>query len=131
MVNTMESMATARSVVHPLNDALRINLVVMRAKARLSQTALAKRAAVSRAVISELEQGRGDVRMTTLARIAASLNVTVSALLEPWEPQPITDDLLLRRARETDFIPADALLKAMDEAAAIPRYSRRGRRPAT
>lgn len=124
-------MARVQSLVEPLNEALRINMVVERAKTRLSQAALAKSAAVPRAVISELEHGRGDVRMTTLARIAASLNVTVPALLEPWEPEPITDEMLLRRLREDDFIPADTLLNAMAEANAIPHYSRRGRRPST
>lgn len=111
-----------------LNEALRVNLVVLRARAGLSQAALAKRSGVSRAIISELEQGRGDVRLTTLARVAQALGATVNGLLEPWHPDPPTDDELARRAREDDFIDADALLNALDESATIPRYSKRGRR---
>jgi transcriptional regulator with XRE-family HTH domain len=118
----------ARSALEPLNEALRVNLVVLRAQRGFSQASLAKHSGVSRTIISELEQGRGDVRMTTLARLASSLNVTVSALIEPWQPRPLTDDELLRRSREDDFIAADALFAAMDEADAVPRYSRRGRK---
>ncbi|HTU70107.1 MAG TPA: helix-turn-helix transcriptional regulator [Candidatus Baltobacteraceae bacterium] len=113
-----------------LNEALRINLVVLRARAGLSQAALAKRSGVSRAIISELEQGRGDVRLTTLARVAQALGATVNELLEPWHPRPPTEDELARRAREDDFIDAETLLAAMDERTTTPRYSRRGRRPA-
>lgn len=111
-----------------LNEALRINLVVLRARAGLSQAALAKRSGVSRAIISELEQGRGDVRLTTLARVAQALGATVSELLEPWHPHPPTEDELALRAREDDFIDAEVLLAAIDESTALPRYSRRGRR---
>jgi transcriptional regulator with XRE-family HTH domain len=110
------------------HDALRVNLVVLRATKGLSQQALAERTGVSRAVISELEQGRGDARLTTLARLANGLGVAVSALVEPWRPQPPTDAELSRRARDDEFIDADAFLAALDEADRIPRYSRRGRR---
>jgi transcriptional regulator with XRE-family HTH domain len=113
-----------------LNEALRINLVVLRAKTGLSQAALARRSGVARAIISELEQGRGDVRLTTLARVAQALGTTVNSLLEPWHPRPPTEDELARRARKDDFIDADVLLAAIDESIAVPRYSRRGRRPA-
>lgn len=111
-----------------LNEALRVNLVVLRATKGLSQAALARRTGVSRAIISELEQGRGDVRLTTLARLASALDSSVSALLEPWRPQQATDEELSRRARDEAFIDADAFLDALDEADSVPRYSRRGRR---
>lgn len=110
-------------------EALRINLVVLRAKRGLSQAALAARSRVSRAIISELEQGRGDARLTTLARLADSLGASVSDLLEPWRPEPLADGELSRRARDDEFIDADAFLAALDEADdRIPRFSRRGRR---
>ncbi|HEY8311108.1 MAG TPA: helix-turn-helix transcriptional regulator [Gemmatimonadaceae bacterium] len=112
-----------------LNEALRVNLVVLRARAGCSQAVLAKRSGVSRAIISELEQGRGDVRLTTLARVAGALGATVNELLEPWHPNRPTEDELARRVREHDFIDADTLLAALDESATVPRYSRRGRRP--
>lgn len=111
-----------------LNEALRINLLVLRAKAGLSQAALAKRSGVSRTIISELEQGRGDVRLTTLARVAGALGTTANGLLEPWHPHPPTEDELARRARDDEFINADAFLAALDETDPIARYSPRGRR---
>ena len=111
------------------SEALRINLVVLRAKRGLSQAALAARSRVSRAVISELEQGRGDARLTTLARLADSLGTSVSDLLKPWRPEPLADKELSRRDRDDEFIDADTFLAALDEAdGRIPRFSRRGRR---
>jgi transcriptional regulator with XRE-family HTH domain len=111
------------------NEALRINLLVLRAKEGLSQAALAQKTGVSRAIISELERGRGDARLGTLARIAHGLGVAVGELFEPWRPSVLTDEELARRAREDDFVDADSLLAALDEADDPPRYSRRGRRP--
>jgi transcriptional regulator with XRE-family HTH domain len=113
------------------NKALRINLLVLRAKNGISQATLARRTGVSRAIVSELEQGRGDVRLTTLARLASGLGVTIGELLEPWHPQPPTEAELSRRARDDEFIDADTLLAALDESDRIPRYSRRGRHAAT
>jgi transcriptional regulator with XRE-family HTH domain len=123
----MERMALSHLSPDP-NEALRVNLVVLRAKYGLSQAKLARQTGVSRGIISELEQGRGDVRLTTLARLAGGLGVTVSDLLEPWRPQRLTDEELARRARDDEFIDAEALLGALDEADSVPRYSQRGRR---
>jgi transcriptional regulator with XRE-family HTH domain len=109
------------------NEALRINLLVLRAKSGFSQAMLAKRTGVSRAIISELEQGRGDARLTTLSRLAKGLDATVSDLLQPWHPQPPTEDELNRRAHVDEFIDADALLAALDESDGIRRFSLRGR----
>lgn len=111
------------------SEALRINLVVFRAKAGLSQASLAKRTGVSRTIISELEQGRGDARLTTLARLANALGASVSELLEPWHPGSVSTDELDRRSREDEFIDADVFLAALDEVDRLPRYSHRGRRP--
>lgn len=113
-----------------LNEALRINLAVLRARASLSQAALARQAGVSRAIISELERGRGDVRLTTLARVAQTLSTTANEFLKPWHPHPPTEDELARRVREDDFIDAETLLGAVEESTAPSRYGRRGRRPA-
>jgi transcriptional regulator with XRE-family HTH domain len=122
------------ALASPLEDAhhaLRINLVVLRAKRRLSQAELAKRSGVSRTVVSELEQGRGDARLATLARIAGSLGTTVAQLLEPWHPARDTEAELVRRAQAPDeeVIDAAVLLAALDEADGVQRYSRGGRRP--
>ncbi len=110
--------------------AVRINLVVFRAQRQFSQAELAKRARVSRTVISELEQGRGDVRLATLARIAKALETSVHQLLEPWRPGVITEEELIRRSQtpESEDVDARVFLAAMDEANGVRRYSRRGRR---
>src|ERR1035441_8257878 len=111
------------ALLNPLaaaNEALRINLVVLRAKGGLSQATLSTRTGVSRAIISELEQGRGDARLTTLSRLAKGLGATVSDLLQPWLPEPPTDEELFRRAHDDGFIDAGAFLAALDEANGIP-----------
>ena len=99
----------------PITDvraALRTNLVVLRAQRGLSQAELSKRSGVSRTVISELEQGVGDARLTTLARLAAVLETGVSNLIEPWRPTADTTAVLPHRARDDDFIDADQLHRA-------------------
>jgi transcriptional regulator with XRE-family HTH domain len=118
----------------PLADAhqaLKINLLVLRAKNHLSQAELAKAAGVSRTVISDLEQGRGDTRLGTLARIAFVLKTTIAELLTPWQPSQNTEEEFVRRAHapEDEFIDADDFLAALDEASEPSRYSRRGRKP--
>lgn len=119
------------STLADARHALRVNLVVLRAKRHLSQADLARRASVSRTVLSDLEQGRGDARLATLARIADSLETTVAELLKPWHPLAETEEELARRAGapDEDFIDADVLFAALEESDGVQRYSRRGRRP--
>jgi transcriptional regulator with XRE-family HTH domain len=116
-------------------DALRFHLVFRRAKQKLSQSALAERAGVSRPVISELEQGRGNVTLGVLSRIAAALDATPAQLLTV-PSRGSTDEDVLRRDKEglENFVDAWDFLEALDEsgdaAEEVARYSKRGRRPA-
>ena len=116
-------------------EALRVNLVVERARALLSQDMLAHRAGVSRPTLSRIERGTAaDVGVAVVQRIADALGVTVAHLFEPsLEPRHETDEEVAHRiatGRAEDFTDADALFVAMDDLHRItPRYSRRGRPP--
>jgi transcriptional regulator with XRE-family HTH domain len=116
-------------------ESLRINVIVERARARLSQGELAKRAGVSRQTISRIERASTDVGLGVVERIATALGTTVTVLVEPYEPDCPDDAEIARRltAPPEEFIDADALLAAEQEAAGhvvdIERFSRAGRPP--
>ena len=119
----------------PALEALRVNVIVGRAKARLSQSELATRAGVSRPTISRLERAAGDVGVSAIQRIADALGTTVSDLFVAPDDDVAGADELARRAAAGDdaFVDADTLLTAIDEAAGRParvapeRYSKAGR----
>jgi transcriptional regulator with XRE-family HTH domain len=120
----------------PALEALRVNVIVGRARARLSQDQLAERAGISRPTISRLERAAGDVGIEVVQRIADALGTTVADLFVPPSADRVADDELARRASAGDeeFVDANALLAAVDEAAdrptpAIDRYSKAGRPP--
>jgi transcriptional regulator with XRE-family HTH domain len=98
-------------------EILRINLVVERAHARLSQTELAERAGVARPTISRIERAVGDVGINVVDRIAAALGVTIASLFEPVDMEPVDDDEIARRAAApaSEFGNLDDLLAAIDE----------------
>jgi transcriptional regulator with XRE-family HTH domain len=121
----------------PALEFLRVNLIWERARARISQEELAKRSGVSRPTISRIERASADVGIGVVQRIADALGVSVAKLFD----EPIGDDNvddvsdaeLARRLADgpENFVEADALLAAIDEAAGRPRerYSRAGRPP--
>lgn len=118
----------------PALEALRVSVIVGRARARLSQSDLARLAGLSRPTISRLERAAGDIGIEAIQRIADALGSTVSDLfLATTEDDPTDDELALRElASDDSFIDADALLQAIDESAARPtqvieRYSKAGR----
>ena len=115
-------------------EALRVNVIVGRARARFSQSELAKRAGLSRPTISRLERAASDIGVDAIQRIADALGTTVSNLfLAASDDHPGDDELALRAQADDDsFIDADALLEAIDESAGRPcevteRYSKAGR----
>jgi len=118
----------------PALEALRVNLIVGRARTQLSQEQLAEKARISRPTISRIERGVGDVKIDVIQRIADALGVTVADLFVPTSAEGMDDAEIARRAADAreDFVDADALFEAIDEAARpagerIRRYSRRGR----
>lgn len=116
----------------PALEDLRVNLIVERARARLSQQDLADRSGVGRNTISRIERGTDDVSVDVVARLASTLGTTVQGLFTSGAGYDRPDDDEINRrgeASEDEFIDADTLLDAVDEAAGreIPRYSRAGR----
>ena len=116
-------------------ESLRINVIVERARARLSQDDLAKRAGVSRQTVSRIERASTDVGLSVIERIADALGTTVSVLVEPYVPDDPDNEELARRiaAPREESIDARAFITAMDEAhgvgRSVRRYSRAGRPP--
>jgi transcriptional regulator with XRE-family HTH domain len=113
-------------------ETLRAHLISERARKRFSQADLADRAGVSRYTIVRLESGDyANPGLGLLGKLARALDVGVHDLLEPiGEPSMPSDEELLRRANapKSEFVDADALLAALDEANGRQRYSNRGRR---
>ena len=123
--------AHARAPARAL-EALRVNVIVGRAKAQLSQQELADRAGVSRPTISRIERAAGDVGVDVVQRVADALRTSVAELFVSVDSARVGDAELARRAAApaNDFVDARTLLAALDEAEAPAepeRYSRAGR----
>jgi len=117
----------------PALELIRVNLIIGRARALLSQEDLAERSAVGRATISRIERGAAnDIGVETLERLASALGIAIAELFVPTGAARVDDDELARRAAdsEDEFIDARAVLDAVSEAAGCEeRYSRAGRPP--
>ncbi|MDP9018628.1 MAG: HAD-IB family phosphatase [Candidatus Eremiobacteraeota bacterium] len=115
----------------PALEALRVNVILGRARLHLSQQQLARRARTSRPTISKIERAVGDVGIELVQRIADALGVTVADLFVSVSEARVDDDELIARAvtPRHEFIGARTLLNAVNEAAEVPiqRYSRAGR----
>ncbi len=122
---------TVGQSVSSLQRTLRAHLISERAQSRLSQAGLAERAGVSRYTIVRLESGDyTNPGLELLEKIAVALGVGVHDLLAPIELDMPSDAELERRAAapRSEFIDADVLFDAIDEANGRRRYSNRGRR---
>ena len=113
-------------------DVLRFHVLFLRAKLRVSQANLAKRAGISRALLSSIEQGTANVTLDVLARLASALESSAAKLLEPVD-RGASDADVVRRLKDGPeaFVDADAFLASLDESTAAgepERYSRAGRR---
>lgn len=119
-----------RSNLSAVQAALGTNVVVRRAKLRLSQVELAECSGVHRATISAIESGEGRATLDVLAKLAAALKVRVDKLLVPVPVVDRPDAAELARRAETpveEFTDARDLLAAVEDSL---RYSPRGRRSA-
>ncbi len=122
---------TTRSASHAARDALGFNLVFHRAKLRLSQTALAKRAGISRPLVSEIEHGRANVTIEVIERLAVALGVNVPDLFTLAQSGASDADIARRSADGPEaFVDAAQFLAAIDTKPAnrIERFSKRGRK---
>lgn len=117
----------------PALEALRVNVIIGRARVRLSQEQLAERAGVSRPTVSRIERAAADVGIEVVQRIADALGTTVSELFLPAGDDRLDENEIAARldTGDDEFIDARAVLDAVDEAAGreIERYSRAGRPP--
>lgn len=119
----------------PALELLRVNVIVRRAQAQLSQSELAVLAGISRPTISRIERAAGDIGLAVVQRLADALGTTVAELFASPDTHPVDKVELARRAgvATSDRIDARTLLAAIDEAAeeprALRRYSRAGRPP--
>lgn len=112
-------------------EALRVNLIVARARAKISQVELGEMASVSRPTISRIERGTTHVSVDVVQRLADALGTSVSELfLSKGVDRPDETELIRRAsAPRSEFIEAGALMAASNEAAGFPiqRYSKAGR----
>jgi transcriptional regulator with XRE-family HTH domain len=120
--------ATARP---PSREILSGNLIIARARARLSQAALAEAAGVTRQTISDIERGATNATLDVLDKIVEALGISIDQLFVPPFTGIMDDDELLRRraSPREENVDARDLLVAIDEAAARPTkgYSAAGR----
>jgi transcriptional regulator with XRE-family HTH domain len=133
-------MTTSKRRVLSPQVSLSANLTFERAKQRISQAELAKRAGISRYTIVRLESAEyANPGLQMLDKLAQALGIPVHRLLRPAEVDDRTpsDEELLRRMQdpESEFVDVDDLFTVIDEAAraarqlgARRRYSNRGRR---
>jgi transcriptional regulator with XRE-family HTH domain len=115
----------------PSREILGGNLVIARARARLSQAALAEAAGVTRQTISDIERGATNATLDVLDKIVDALGISIDRLFIPPFNGVVDDDELLRRraSPREENVDARDLLVAIDEAAARPTkgYSAAGR----
>jgi transcriptional regulator with XRE-family HTH domain len=132
-------MTTSDRRVSSPQVSLSANLTFERARKRLSQAELAKRAGVSRYTIVRLESAEyANPGLEMLDKLAQTLEVPLHRLLRParLEDRMPDDEQLLRRMQdpESEFVDAADAFTAIGEAeraagqlAARRRYSNRGR----
>jgi transcriptional regulator with XRE-family HTH domain len=98
----------------PVRQTLRRNIVEARAARGLSQTQLAKKAGLSRPVVSGLEQARANPTLSVLEKLGGALGCTISALLGAKPPA---------------ISLAPTTLKHRNKLRTGTRFSRAGRKP--
>lgn len=64
-----------------VQQRLGVNVKGRREKVGLTQTALAERADIHRTFLSQVENGRANISIVVLVRLAAALNTTPAALV--------------------------------------------------
>jgi transcriptional regulator with XRE-family HTH domain len=109
---------TARVKPRPsTRENIRANLIVARARARLTQAELAELAGVARQTISELERGTLNISVDKLDSIAVALKIDVQRLFTPPVAGTIDAEEINRRRStpRAGFIPARALHAAIQD----------------
>ena len=86
-----------------------------RARHGMTRRQLARDSGISERYLAELESGRGNYSIVMLRRLAASIDVPLSELVNEAQPAPVEYALLaerLRRLAPADFSEATAMLSA-------------------
>jgi transcriptional regulator with XRE-family HTH domain len=120
----------SRARAAPARKILAYNVVIYRAKKRLSQVELAKRSGVSRPTISRIEAGEGEPGIDVLERLADALGVKIADLFQDETSYPADDEIAAAaKWKKGAGVNAFDLLAALDEAEGNKpkRYSRAGR----
>src|SRR5665213_2932251 len=116
-------MPPVQPIAHPPSrEILSGNLIIARARARISQSALAEAAGVTRQTISDIERGAANVTLDVLDKLVEALGISIDRLFEPPFRGVVDDDELLRRRNtpRDDFVDARDLHTSIDEAAGRP-----------
>ena len=71
-----------------INQAIAKNLTAIRTSQGISISKLAKATGLSKAAISQIEQGEGNPTISTLSKLASALRVPYSAILDPTDHEP-------------------------------------------
>jgi transcriptional regulator with XRE-family HTH domain len=115
----------------PSTELLGVNLVFERARAGLSQTALAKAAGVTRQTISEIERAATNPTIDVLDKIVSALGISMDRLFVQHVSGLVDDEELARRraSGRDDTVDARTLLDGVNETAGRSprRYSPAGR----
>ena len=97
----------------------------LRAYRDMTRKELAQESGVSERYLAQLEQGRGNISVVLLARVAAALRTTVSELLRLREQQTAEEILISDLLRDLSPDTHKAFLQMLSEHFAVPVESRR------
>ena len=89
-----------------INQSIAKNLRDLRKREGLSIGALAERTGLSKAAISQIEQGKGNPTISTISKLASELHVPYSAVLHPRDTEAavqFADDVPLQVAEDGKF----------------------------
>jgi XRE family aerobic/anaerobic benzoate catabolism transcriptional regulator len=97
----------------------------LRAYRSMTRKELARDSGVSERYLAQLEQGRGNISVVLLARVAAALRTTVSDLLRVRESQTAEEVLISDLLRDLSPDTHKAFLQMLSEHFSVPVESRR------
>lgn len=127
----MTTLARSPARSSPTQEALAANVITSRARAGLSQTALADLANVSRATISNIERGESAPTLDVIERIATALSIQVAELFILDSGCDVASDEVIseRSTNRAGAVDARSLIAAVEEAGGrdATRYSKAGR----
>ena len=97
----------------------------LRSHRRMTRKALARESGVSERYLAQLEQGRGNISVRLLARVAAALRTDISDLLRMREKHTAEEILISDLLRDLSPDTHKAFLQLLSENFAVPLEARR------